>query len=93
MGHRIAYSASGQINRKEFGLSFNVMLDGRFVVSDKIQIMIEGELVEQQPAEATPTNSEGHAQTDGATAGRPRRIRARTRRDLWGGEACDGDSA
>jgi polyisoprenoid-binding protein YceI len=53
MGHRIAYSASGQINRKEFGLSFNVMLDGRFVVSDEIQIMIEGELVEQQPAEAT----------------------------------------
>jgi polyisoprenoid-binding protein YceI len=53
MGHRIAYSANGQINRKEFGLSFNVMLDGRFVVSDEIQIMIEGELVEQQPAEAT----------------------------------------
>jgi polyisoprenoid-binding protein YceI len=53
MGHRIAYSASGQINRKEFGLSFNMMLDGRFVVSDEIQIMIEGELVEQQPAEAT----------------------------------------
>ena len=53
MGHRIAYSASGQINRKEFGLSFNTMLDGRFVVSDEIQIMIEGELVEQQPAEAT----------------------------------------
>jgi polyisoprenoid-binding protein YceI len=53
MGHRIAYSAGGQINRKEFGLSFNMMLDGRFVVSDEIQIMIEGELVEQQPAEAT----------------------------------------
>ena len=52
MGHRIAYSASSQINRKEFGLSFNMMLDGRFVVSDEIQIMIEGELVEQQPAEA-----------------------------------------
>ena len=52
MGHRIAYSASSQINRKQFGLSFNVMLDGRFVVSDEIQIMIEGELVEQQPAEA-----------------------------------------
>ena len=52
MGPRIAYSASSQINRKEFGLSFNMMLDGRFVVSDEIQIMIEGELVEQQPAEA-----------------------------------------
>jgi hypothetical protein len=53
MGHRIAYSASSQINRKDFGLGFNAMLDGRFVVSDEIQIMIEGELVEQQPAEAT----------------------------------------
>ncbi len=53
MGHRIAYSASSQINRKEFGLSFNMMMDGRFVVSDEIQIMIEGELVEQQPSEAT----------------------------------------
>ena len=52
MGHRIAYSASGKINRKEFGLSFNMMLDGRFVVSDESQIMIEGELVEQQPGEA-----------------------------------------
>jgi polyisoprenoid-binding protein YceI len=51
MGHRIAYSANGQINRKEFGLSFNMMLDGKFVVSDEIQIMIEGELVEQQPTE------------------------------------------
>jgi hypothetical protein len=53
MGHRIAYSATSQINRKQDGLSFNMMLDGRFVVSDEIQIMIEGELVEQQPAEAT----------------------------------------
>jgi polyisoprenoid-binding protein YceI len=51
MGHRIAYSAEGKINRKEFGLSFNMMLDGKFVVSDEIQIMIEGELVEQEAAE------------------------------------------
>ena len=48
MGHRIAYSAEGQLNRKEFGLNFNMMLDGKFVVSDEIQIMIEGELVEQK---------------------------------------------
>lgn len=47
MGHRIAYGATTQINRKEFGLSFSMMLDGRFVVSDEIQISIEGELVEQ----------------------------------------------
>ena len=53
MGHRIAYSAQGQINRKEFGLSFNMMLDGKVVVSDEIQIMIEGELVEQKEAAET----------------------------------------
>jgi|SRR5271165_7004167 len=50
MGHRIAYGARTQINRKDFGLSFNMILDGRFVVSDDIQITIEGELVEQQEA-------------------------------------------
>ena len=48
MGHRIAYGASTQINRRDFGLSFNMILDGRFVVSEDIQISIEGELVEQQ---------------------------------------------
>jgi polyisoprenoid-binding protein YceI len=53
MGHRIAYSAQGKINRKEFGLSFNMMLDGKFVVSDEIQIMIEGELVEQKETAET----------------------------------------
>jgi len=53
MGHRIAYGAQGQINRRDFGLTFNMILDGRFVVSDEIQITIEGELVEQQPAEAS----------------------------------------
>jgi len=48
MGHRIAYGASAQINRKDFGLNFSMVLDGRFVVSDEIQIAIEGELVEKQ---------------------------------------------
>ena len=52
MGHRIAYGATSKINRKDFGLRFNMVLDGRLVVSEEIQIMIEGELVEQQePAE------------------------------------------
>jgi polyisoprenoid-binding protein YceI len=50
MGHRIAYSAEGQINRKDFGLTFNMLLDGRWVVSDEVQIMIEGEFVEQKQA-------------------------------------------
>jgi polyisoprenoid-binding protein YceI len=47
MGHRIAYGATAKINRKDFGLSFNAILDGRVVVSEDIQIQIEGELVEQ----------------------------------------------
>jgi polyisoprenoid-binding protein YceI len=54
MGHRIAYGATTKINRKDFGLRFNAVLDGRLVVSEEIQIMIEGELVEQQEtAEST----------------------------------------
>jgi polyisoprenoid-binding protein YceI len=53
MGHRISYGASTKINRKDFGLSFNAILDGRMVVSEEIQIAIEGELIEQpQAAEA-----------------------------------------
>jgi polyisoprenoid-binding protein YceI len=56
MGHRIAYSASGAINRKDFGLSFNMVLDGRLVVSEEVQIAVEGELVEQQEAAQTATS-------------------------------------
>ncbi len=48
MGHRIAYSAQTKINRKEFGLSFNAVLDGPLVVSEDIEVTIEGEIVEQQ---------------------------------------------
>jgi polyisoprenoid-binding protein YceI len=50
MGHRIAYGATTKINRKDFGLSFTMILDGRVVVSEEIQITIEGELVEQKEA-------------------------------------------
>jgi polyisoprenoid-binding protein YceI len=56
MGHRIAYGATTKINRRDFGVSLSMMLDGRLVVSEEIQIMIEGELVEQpQAAEAAST--------------------------------------
>jgi polyisoprenoid-binding protein YceI len=48
MGHRIAYSAEGKINRKDFGLTFEMMLDGKFIVSNEVQIFIEGEFVEQK---------------------------------------------
>ena len=47
MGHRIGYSGQTKIRRKDFGLTFNPVLDGRFVVSDEIDIMLEGELVER----------------------------------------------
>jgi polyisoprenoid-binding protein YceI len=57
MGHRIAYGATTKINRKDFGLSFTMILDGRMVVSEEIQITIEGELVEQKEAAATETAS------------------------------------
>lgn len=50
MGHRIAYGAQTKINRKDFGLTFNAVLDGKFVVSDEIQITIEGEIVEAAEA-------------------------------------------
>lgn len=48
MGHRIGYAAQGQLNRKDFGMQFSPMLDGKFVVSNEIQINIEGELVEEK---------------------------------------------
>jgi polyisoprenoid-binding protein YceI len=50
MGHRIAYGATAKINRKDFGVSLNMVLDGRMVVSEEIQIAIEGEIVEQKDA-------------------------------------------
>jgi polyisoprenoid-binding protein YceI len=56
MGHRIAYGATTQINRKDFGLSFNMVLDGRLVVSELIPITIEGELVEQTEAAEASTS-------------------------------------
>lgn len=53
MGHRMAYSAEGEVNRKDFGMTFDMMLDGRFVVGNEVKIMIEVELVEQKPEPAT----------------------------------------
>ncbi len=46
MGHRIGYAAQTRINRKDFGMNFDAMLDGRFIVSNEIDINIEGEIVE-----------------------------------------------
>jgi polyisoprenoid-binding protein YceI len=51
MGHRIGYAAETTINRKDFGMRFDMMRDGKFIVSNDVQINIEGELVEQKEAE------------------------------------------
>src|SRR5260370_9271916 len=51
MGHRIGYAAQTQINRKDFGMRFGMMLDGKFIVSNEIQINIEGEIVEATETE------------------------------------------
>jgi polyisoprenoid-binding protein YceI len=55
MGHRMAYSAEGEIDRRDFGLTFNAMIDGRWIVGDQVSIMIELELVEQKQEEAAAT--------------------------------------
>ena len=56
MGHRIGYAAQGQLNRKDYGMKFEMVLDGRFIVSNEIQINIEGELVEEKaPVEQAAT--------------------------------------
>lgn len=52
MGHRVAYSAEGQINRKDFGMTMSPMLDGKWIVSDELKIMIEVELVERKQEQA-----------------------------------------
>ncbi len=57
MGHRIAYNAHAKINRSDFGVTTNMMLDGRWVVSEEINIQIEGELVEQKEPEGAEAAS------------------------------------
>ena len=57
MGHRIGYAAEGEINRKDFGMKFEMMLDGKFIVSNEIQINIEGELVEAKESETAGSAS------------------------------------
>src|SRR5262249_4518842 len=56
MGHRISYGATTKINRKDFGLSFNAILDGRMAGREKTQRPIEGELVEKKENEQAATS-------------------------------------
>jgi polyisoprenoid-binding protein YceI len=52
MGHRVAYSAEGEINREDFGMSFDMLADGRVIVGHEIKLMIEVEVVERAPEQA-----------------------------------------
>ena len=44
-GTRAGFSAHGEINRNDFGVSFNAPIPGGVMVSEKIQIEIEAEAV------------------------------------------------
>jgi polyisoprenoid-binding protein YceI len=45
---RVGYTATAKINRKDFGLEWNVALEaGGVLVSDEVRITIETELVRQ----------------------------------------------
>jgi polyisoprenoid-binding protein YceI len=61
MGHRIGYAAETKLKRKDFGMRFDAMLDGKFIVSDEIQINIEGEILETADQGAAPTKIEAEA--------------------------------
>src|SRR6266540_3392770 len=52
-GTRAGFSATGEIDRKEFDITTNIPMDGGgVVIGDTIQLFIEVEAVLQQPAEA-----------------------------------------
>jgi polyisoprenoid-binding protein YceI len=46
MGHRVAFSAEGEINRHDFGMEFDAFADNRMVVGQEVKIFIETEVVE-----------------------------------------------
>jgi polyisoprenoid-binding protein YceI len=55
-GLRFGLSATGKLNRKEFGLSWNAALEaGGFVVGDEVKLTIEAELVKATSAELVAT--------------------------------------
>ena len=43
--------------RKDFGMNFEMMLDGKFIVSNEIKINIEGELIEVKESETAGSAS------------------------------------
>ena len=62
-GFQVAgFSASTSIDRKDYGLTWNVALEaGGFVVGDKIKISLEVEATQQPVAEAAPVDAEAVA--------------------------------
>ena len=55
MGYRVAHCGEGKINHKDFGMSFSMMLDGRLIVSDEVQILLQGEVIEKGPEASANT--------------------------------------
>jgi len=51
-GTRAGFSATGEINRTDFGISFNAPVPGGVMISEKIQIEIEAEAVLRQGDQA-----------------------------------------
>lgn len=51
---RAGYEATGKINRKEFGLSFNGLAEGVSIVSDEVELNLEIEMSMPAPTAATP---------------------------------------
>jgi polyisoprenoid-binding protein YceI len=57
-GLRFGLSASGKLNRKDFGLNWNAALEaGGFLVGDDVKLSIEAELVKVADPELTATAS------------------------------------
>ena len=53
-GVRAGFSASVSLDRKEFGLKYNQLLEtGSVVVGETVEIAIEAEMVKQVPAAVT----------------------------------------
>jgi polyisoprenoid-binding protein YceI len=46
LGHRVAFNVEGQINRKDFGMDFDLLADNRLVVGHEIKLYVELEVVE-----------------------------------------------
>jgi polyisoprenoid-binding protein YceI len=52
-GYRAGFSATGEVDRKDFNITTNIPMDGGgVVIGDTIQLFIEVEAILQQPAEA-----------------------------------------